>query len=94
VRQVNLDTGALTLDKTKNGDAWRAYLPAELVAALREQLANLDALQVKTGRVFRRVFVFTHRGAARTKRRLLPGAVDAGLPCRRSARDHPPRSAP
>jgi integrase len=61
-RQVNLDTGALTLDKTKNGDARRAYLPAELVAALREHLANLDALQVKTGRVFRRVFVYTHGG--------------------------------
>ena len=58
-RHVNLDTGALTLDKTKNGDSRCAYLPAELVAQLREHLASLDAYQVKVGRVFRRVFIYT-----------------------------------
>ena len=58
-RHVNLETGALTLEKTKNGDARRAYLPADLVAELREHLAKVDALQVRRGRVFRRVFVYT-----------------------------------
>ena len=58
-RQVNLTTGALTLEQTKNGDARRAYLTAELVAALREHLAKVDALQGRLGRVFRRVFVYT-----------------------------------
>ncbi len=58
-RQVYLETGALTLEKTKNGDTRRAYLTAELVAALREHLAKVDALQIRLGRVFRRVFVYT-----------------------------------
>jgi hypothetical protein len=40
-----------------------AYLPADLVAELREHLANVDALQVRLGRVFRRVFVYTDRCA-------------------------------
>ena len=62
-RHVNLDTGALTLDKTKNGDSRRAYLPADLVAELREHLTKVDALQVRLGRVFRRVFVYTGRWA-------------------------------
>jgi integrase len=62
-RHVNLETGALTLEKTKNGDARRAYLPADLVAELREHLAKVDALQVRLGRVFRRVFVYTGRWA-------------------------------
>jgi integrase len=45
-RHVHLETGALTLEKTKNGDARRAYLPADLVAELREHLAKVDALRV------------------------------------------------
>lgn len=57
-RHVNLDTGALTLDTSKNGDPRRAYVPAELVATLRAHLTQVDALQVRLGRVFRRVFVY------------------------------------
>jgi integrase len=45
-RHVHLETGALTLEQTKNGDARRAYLPADLVAELREHLAKVDALRV------------------------------------------------
>jgi len=68
-RHVNLETGALTLEKTKNGDTRRAYLPADLVAELREHLAKVDALQVRLGRVFRRVFVEACKAAGR------PGAI-------------------
>ena len=66
-RHVSLDTGVLTLEKTKNGDARRAYLPADLLVALREHLAKVDALQMKLGRIYQRVFIYTE-GAQRGHR--------------------------
>ena len=71
-RQVNLDTGALILETSKNGDSRHADLPAELIAALRDHLAKVDALQVKLGRVFRRVFVYTDGRQKGAQRRAVP----------------------
>jgi hypothetical protein len=62
--QVDLESGALSLPKTKNGDRRHAYLSPELLDDLREHLAKVDALQVKLGKIFRRVFVYVE-GKAR-----------------------------
>jgi integrase len=52
-RQLNLEAGTLRLDagSTKNDDGRIVYLTAEVELALREQVARVDALQRRLGRI-------------------------------------------
>jgi integrase len=61
-RHVDLDAGTIRLDpgSTKNDDGRVVYLTPELTTALAEQLARVDALQRKLGRII--PFVFPHVG--------------------------------
>jgi integrase len=75
-RQVDLETGTLRLEPatTKNDEGRRVvYLPADLKGALLAQLARVDALQKRLGRIIPWVFPnFTgvkmaHEGRRRTR---------------------------
>jgi integrase len=59
-RHVDLAAGALRLEpgETKTGEGRLAFLPPELLAALRAHLERLDALQRQLGRVIPRLFVY------------------------------------
>jgi len=59
-RQLDLEAGTLRLDpgRTKNGDGRVVVLTAELKARLAEQLARVDALQKRTGRIIPYLFPY------------------------------------
>lgn len=58
-RHVDLLRGVLRLEpgETKNGDGRTAFLPPDLVEALRLHRAKVERLQVRLGRVIPEVFV-------------------------------------
>jgi integrase len=64
-RHLDLGTGTLRLDpgETKNGEGRVVYLTPELRALLTAQLARLDALQKKLGRIV--PFLFPHLSGRR-----------------------------
>jgi integrase len=71
-RHVDVDAGTLRLDPgmTKNGDAGVIYLTPELKAALVAQLARVEALQKKLGRVIPWLFPHVrgrHKGQQRRR---------------------------
>ena len=59
-RQVDLKAGMLTLDDSKNDDGRLVYLTPALAAMLAEQLARVDALSRRLGRIV--PYVFPHLG--------------------------------
>jgi integrase len=59
-RHLDLAAGTLRLDPgmTKNGESRQVAIPAELLPVLREQVARVDALQRKLGRIIPYLFPF------------------------------------
>jgi integrase len=65
-RQLDLEAGTLRLDPgtTKNGEGRVVCLPAPLAAVLRAQVARVDALQRKLGRIIPALFSLSQRPEA------------------------------
>jgi integrase len=61
-RHVDLERGTLTLDpgSTKNGEGRLAYMPPDLKVAVAGQLARVDVLQRKLGRIVPYLFANLH----------------------------------
>jgi integrase len=88
-RQLDLKAGTLALDpgSTKNGEARTAYLTPDLKAQLVEQVARVEALQRKLGRIVPALFPpLDGRHAGRSRRgfgkRWAKACTDAGVPGR------------
>lgn len=82
-----ISRGALRLEpgETKNGEGRTAFLPADLVNALRVHRARVEKLQVRLGRVIPEVFVrlrgtLAGRPLGSFRKRWAAGCAAVGVP--------------
>src|SRR5262249_40838569 len=86
--RVDLDTGRLALETSKNDRPRVAYLPAATLALLREQRSRVEDLQRATGQIIPFVFVHDQRKGKLRGRRIVEFSKQWRAATRRAGLGH------